>query len=134
ITTCDCERSNDPTLLQSLYLYNDGEIYKLINAGGWIDDLTRVERYSDFEAQIRDMRERLAQQEKNHEHDRAARTRAELAKMETVRGVNIADRAALVDELYLRTVSRSPASRERNEALKYLADAESVSSGMRQLL
>ena len=42
ITTCDCERSNDPTLLQSLFLYNDGEIQKMINVNsGWIADLER---------------------------------------------------------------------------------------------
>jgi hypothetical protein len=134
ITTCDCERSNDPTLLQSLFLYNDGEVQKLINGGGWINDLTRVERYSDIEAQIRSTRQRLGREERNGEDKRAAATRAELAKLEAVRNVNIADRAALVDELYLRTVSRMPASQERQAAIEHLENAESVSSGMRQLL
>ncbi len=65
ITTCDCERSNDPTLLQSLFLYNDGEIHKMINAGGWIADLARVERYPDLEQQISRLQARLKQPEKN---------------------------------------------------------------------
>ncbi len=134
ITTCDCERSNDPTLLQSLFLYNDGEIHKMINAGGWINDLERVERYPDLNLQISRTRERLEQQEKNHDDKRAASTRTELSKMEATRGVNISDRGTLVDELYLRTVSRLPYLEERDAALGYLSSAQSVSSGMRQLL
>lgn len=135
MTTCDCERSNDPTLLQSLFLYNDGEIHKMINASsGWITDLERVERYRDLEQQISVTRERLEQQEKKQEHKKAAATRAELAKMEAVRTVNISDHDGLIDELYLRTVSRMPTSGERNAAMEYLESRESVASGMRQLL
>lgn len=134
MTTCDCERSNDPTLLQSLFLYNDGEMHKLIKAGGWIDDLYRVERAEDFPKLLRDTRKRLAQQEKEGDQERAAKTRAELVKLEAVRDLNVTDRGTLVEELYLRTVNRLPTSRERDQALDYLADAESVTSGMRQLL
>ena len=134
ITTCDCERSNDPTLLQSLFLYNDAETHKLINAGGWITDLERAERYGDLEQQIRLTRTRLEQQEKKGEEKRAAALRNELANLEATRGVNIADRKGLVDELYLRTVSRMPSGEERDAALETLGSAESVASGMRQLL
>jgi hypothetical protein len=134
ITTCDCERSNDPTLLQSLFLYNDGEIHKLINAGGWITNLERASRYPNRDQQISIMRSRLEREEKNHEDKRAAATRAELEKLEAVRNVNISDREALADELYLRTVSRMPSRDEREATLEYLRSAESVSAGMRQLL
>jgi hypothetical protein len=133
-TTCDCERSNDPTLLQSLFLYNDGEIHQMINAGGWINDLNRVERAGDFPERIRITRERLAQQERAGGQERVAKTRTELAKLEALRNVNVADRGALVEELYLRTVSRLPTSDERTRSLDYLSGAETVSSGMRQLL
>ena len=134
ITTCDCERSNDPTLLQSLFLYNDGEMHKLINAGGWITNLQRVERYPDVARQISITRSRLEREEKNQEDKRAAATRIELEKLEAVRDVNISNREALADELYLRTVSRLPTREEREAALEYLNSAESVSAGMRQLL
>jgi hypothetical protein len=134
ITTCDCERSNDPTLLQSLFLYNDGEMHKLINAGGWITNLERAERSRDLPQQIGKIRARLEQQEKSHEEKRAAATRIELAKMEAARTVNLSDRGALVGELYLRTVSRMPTRDERDAAVEYLSSAQSVSSGMRQLL
>ena len=134
ITTCDCERSNDPTLLQSLFLYNDGEIQKLINAGGWITDLERVERYRDLPQQISKTHARLEQFEKDGDEKRAAATRAELVKLEAVRSVDISDHEALIEELYLRTVSRIPSDEERDAARAHLSSAKSVSSGMRQLL
>jgi hypothetical protein len=40
----------------------------------------------------------------------------------------------LVEELYLRTVSRLPTRQECDAALQFLDSAQSVSSGMRQLL
>jgi hypothetical protein len=134
ITTCDCERSNDPTLLQSLFLYNDGETHKAIKAGGWISDLERVERYGDeLPQQIERIRARLEQPEDAGEK-RARELRIELARMEASRTVNISDRQGLVEELYLRTVSRLPDPQERDAALEYLHSAPSISSGMRQLL
>ncbi|MBA4017738.1 MAG: hypothetical protein C0483_11240 [Pirellula sp.] len=134
ITTCDCERSNDPTLLQSLYLYNDAEMYKLINAGGWITDLARVERSKDFPTLVAFTRKRLAEYEKAGDNVRAEKTRAELVKMEAVRELNVADRDGLIEELYLRTVSRLPTADERARALQEVNASESTSEGMRQML
>jgi hypothetical protein len=134
ITTCDCERSNDPTLLQSLYLYNDAEMYKLINAGGWINDLYRVERAEDFPALVDQTRKRLTEYERVGDKDRADKTRAELAKMEAVLDLNVADREGLVEELYLRTVSRLPTNDERAAALEQVGAAGITTEGMRQML
>jgi hypothetical protein len=134
ITTCDCERSNDPTLLQSLFLYNDDQMHKMINAGGWIGDLERVERHPDIIKQIRLAQARLEQQQQDRNDKRAAATRLELARLEASSKLDIADRGALVDELYLRTVSRMPSAAERGASLEYLDGAESVAAGMRQLL
>ena len=135
ITTCDCERSGDPTLLQTLFLYNDRQMHEMIDSRGWISDLQRVERYGDLPAQIARARKRLEQLEEDGNNEkRAAAAREELANLESVRTMSISDRGALVDELYLRTVSRMPSVEERDAALEVLSAAESVSSGMRQLL
>jgi hypothetical protein len=116
-----------------LFLYNDGEIHKMIDAGGWISDLERAQR--DLSPrQLSRIRTRLEQQEKNNETKRAAATRIELVKMEAALAVNVSDLGALADELYLRTVSRMPRAKERDAAIDYLNNAPSVSSGMRQLL
>ncbi|MGC3969422.1 MAG: DUF1553 domain-containing protein [Pirellulales bacterium] len=40
-TPCDCERSNEPSLLQTVYLRNDQEMFKLIErSNGWLDSVT----------------------------------------------------------------------------------------------
>src|SRR5207253_862566 len=39
---CDCERSNEPALLQTVYLRNDPEVLKLIDRpDGWLKQVTR---------------------------------------------------------------------------------------------
>jgi hypothetical protein len=39
---CDCERSNEPTLLQTVYLRNDPEVYRLIDRpDGWLKQVAR---------------------------------------------------------------------------------------------
>jgi hypothetical protein len=134
ITTCDCERSNDPTLLQSLYLYNDGEIHKAIRAGGWIADLQRAERYRDMDRQIAAVESKLRKFEQDGDEKRVAATRVELARMNAAKSVNVSDLPALADELYLRTVSRLPSSEERDATVEHLKNASSISEGMREML
>ena len=39
-TPCDCERSNEPSLLQTVYLRNDQEMFSLIERkGGWLKQI-----------------------------------------------------------------------------------------------
>ena len=39
LTNCDCERSPEPSLLQSIYLRNDGEMFRKLNDSGWLKEL-----------------------------------------------------------------------------------------------
>jgi len=42
-TNCDCERQDDPTLLQALYIRNDSEMLEMLGRnGGWIDQLSKA--------------------------------------------------------------------------------------------
>lgn len=51
---CDCERSNEPSLLQTVYLRNDEEVLsRLANKRGWLSELAREESL-DSEALIRE--------------------------------------------------------------------------------
>ncbi len=51
---CDCERSNEPSLLQTVYLRNDEEVLKrLANKHGWLNELYR-EKNLDRDALIRE--------------------------------------------------------------------------------
>lgn len=86
---CDCERANEPSLLQTVYLQNDGEIFrKLDRKDGWLSQAVREES-------------------------------------------NPKD---LVDDAYLRTLSRLPNDQERRIALGYLDSAENGRPGLRTLL
>ena len=38
-TNCDCERVNEPTLLQSIFLQNDPLVRMRLSESGWIDEL-----------------------------------------------------------------------------------------------
>jgi hypothetical protein len=88
-TNCDCERSNEPALLQTVYLRNDPEVLKLLDRPeGWLKQVSR--------------------------------TKTEPEK--------------LIQEAYLRTLSRVPDDREAGIAKKYLTDAKDTQSGLRDLL
>jgi hypothetical protein len=40
VQTCDCQRSNEPSLLQTIYLRNDPQTLAAIDRkGGWLSDL-----------------------------------------------------------------------------------------------
>ena len=41
-TNCDCERSNEPALLQTVYLRNDPEVLKLLDRPeGWLKQVAK---------------------------------------------------------------------------------------------
>lgn len=44
LTNCECERSTEPSLLQTLLLRNDGELLGMIERNrGWVNEITRAE-------------------------------------------------------------------------------------------
>jgi hypothetical protein len=72
-TTCDCERSNEPTLLQTIFLRNDDEVLTFIDRrDGWLAEITKLEPRQDApavatpdkqaEKSIREVDEKLARQ------------------------------------------------------------------------
>jgi hypothetical protein len=40
-TNCDCERSDDPSLLQSILMHNDPLVQDKLNEGGWLNEIAR---------------------------------------------------------------------------------------------
>ena len=102
---CDCERSNEPNLLQMVYLRNDQEVQSLLDRkDGWLKQL------SDS-------------------------SEAEPSKKQPPKQPEImADPDELVRQAYLRTVSRLPTERESSFAREHLAAANSLSDGLRDLI
>lgn len=46
---CDCERDNQPTLLQSVFLQNDPLVQQRLDASGWIDEIAAMEQQESAE-------------------------------------------------------------------------------------
>jgi len=90
-TNCDCERQQAPTLLQSLYLRNDEEIYKtLCRSDGWLTELARTKELPHVDK--------------------------------------------LINEAFLRTLSRLPDAGELAECRQYFADSQEPTEAMADLL
>ncbi len=58
LTNCDCERSMEPSLLQTLFLRNDGEMLTMVERnGGWVQDVAKEQATADKQSQV-DRRDR----------------------------------------------------------------------------
>jgi hypothetical protein len=155
-SNCDCDRSSDPSLLQTVYLQNDRDIHAaLIRKDGWLAELAKEfgqsvsanqpKRPANYEKLVRVQRERIRRLRKAGKTAMAAKALQQLnqalrrfgdpAKPSRASGkrpdVNI---DSLVSEAYLRTLSRTPNPAERNTAEQYVRDAENIPAGMRDIL
>jgi hypothetical protein len=163
LSNCDCERTSDPTLLQTLYTRNDPNFLALLDSArrdgaGWIEELRRAAspEYSPakYEADIKKLeagKERLLKQRADREktkplaekdlqkfnremaeiNDRLARARAGLADSQKRPTVDF-DR--VIEEVFLRTVTRLPTAEEMQKARDDLNAAPDKITGVRELL
>jgi hypothetical protein len=101
---CDCQRSEDPSLLQTLYLRNDQELLGLIDRGdGWLREVSpqlRANKPSPSQPNVEPQLER----------------------------------EQLIRTAYLRTLSRQPTDEEARRALAYLSESPDAVAGMRDLV
>ncbi|TWU10771.1 DUF1549 and DUF1553 domain-containing protein [Allorhodopirellula heiligendammensis] len=186
-SNCDCDRSDSPSLLQSIYLRNDIQMYQqLASKDGWVaqaceslgeagphertnpaaDQITRkadlirrqtiarIERFQSLDAS-----KRARQREKTlaayrmvrkrfAEYGFATPTFADLLAdptawqltrigMETPSSVQKHGNdtlALVVDEAYLRTLSRLPDTEEAEIAKTYIEESETVAEGLSSIV
>jgi hypothetical protein len=158
-TTCDCERSTSPTLLQTIFTRNDRELWALIDArGGWMHQLTTMELGAQKADRDRERREKArrdkerrnkaknkkaknkkAKNKKAKNNDKVAKSKkkpdaAKKAKPAKKATPKLPPTDSLITQVFLRTVSRPPSSEELERARADIAAAKSVSSGVRDLL
>jgi hypothetical protein len=106
-SNCDCDRSNEASLLQTIFLRNDQETLSMLEGNnGWVAD------------KLRD----LAREQGKRGRD--------------VSGVVISEAKAeeLVKEAYLRSLSRLPQDDELLAAKSYVLEASSPSAGLQGML
>ncbi|MBI5773063.1 MAG: DUF1549 domain-containing protein [Verrucomicrobia bacterium] len=159
---CDCERTADPTLLQTIYTRNDPSFLQLVDSAkrdgsGWIDELRRaaspessknaaakLEKYRKSRANLTEQRARREKDRLLAEKDRQ-KLEAQMREMDELivraqaelAGVPQAgkldfDRA--IEEVFFRTVSRPPTKDEFAKARQDLDAASDKVTGVRELL
>lgn len=177
-SNCDCDRSNEPSLLQTVYLQNDSEMLKSISRrkDGWLYEIADrwnqpfisstsnsaskrkqafqprdyEERLTKLEAAIKKAkktgqdtrvakyRKSLAQTKQRYGSlplypDIAKKKRAEIAASNTelIPNEQVAD---VVEEAYLRTLSRKPNDEERSIAIDAIQTAKTPMDGVHDIL
>jgi hypothetical protein len=155
-SNCDCDRSMEASLLQTVYLQNDSSVLTAIESGkdSWIAQITKrgpgkLPDGSDAgrlnlprELARMEVRLKAAREAKNADQVQRIQARIrELKQAEDTKQDAQKDPAgialeppALVRQAYLRTLSRLPTADELDRCTQYLAQAESPLAGAKGLL
>lgn len=171
---CDCDRSADASLLQTVFLRNDNEALELIDREeGWLAEVTAnltgnrnasrnaaggkanpQQRRRGAQRRIKALQRQLKAAQESGDAQKAKRLQRNLRRLRQaaqrggkgpgarpagrrpteVKLVRQPDVPALVEEAYLRTVSRTPTGDEQEIAAQYIAEAENPIAGMRDLM
>lgn len=155
-SNCDCDRSSEASLLQTLFVRNDNDVLNLLEGrkswiGQWIKqpnknntDEERINRARvAAEKQFKEAMRQLvkAKKSKNEKTIAAAEKRIaaiekrldKLPKPEPVKHVDF-KAPQVIEEAYLRTVSRYPTDQEKEIAMGYIQDHETPAEGVKDLL
>ena len=113
-TSCDCERQDQPTLLQSLYVRNDSEMIGwLERSDGWLM------------AVAKDLGQTLSSDVKVEQQSDEGDEPVFADKMRTTE---------LVREVYLRTLSREPTTEESQTSLDHIEETKNTVEGLRDIM
>lgn len=162
-SNCECDRSAEASLLQTVFLQNDSEVLAMISGKGrWVDQvLKRGEPEKDAKQAVRAVKEqkerrladldpeqlkqRLAAAEKKGNPKVVAAIQKQLAdrekqgdspstKPEPVVTAPTGDVKAIVRQAYLRTLSRYPTEAESDRAARYYEETGDLARGTKDLL
>ena len=153
-SNCDCDRSAEASLLQVVFTRNDQEVYTMIDRrDGWMaqfdkslrpdaDDVRVQRRIESLEKRITGMERQLKRiRESGNEKQEAKLTAQIMAAQGQIKELrpeepekSDIDTASVVEELYLRTLSRFPSDDEVQIATAFIDDADDTTDGVRSLL
>lgn len=161
-SNCDCDRSMEASLLQTVYLRNDTEVGRLIDrrGDGWLFSVAKeigakfdgVNAGGD-ERQRQRAKQRIAQEERKLKQLRKQKGKEkEVAALEArikaarkrylgdeggkreKQKVDMVDVEDIVRSAYLRTLSRPPRPDELEKARLYINESDDTVDGLRDLL
>jgi hypothetical protein len=147
-SNCDCDRSMDASLLQTVFLQNDSTVLAALEGGrdSWIGQLTKAPEQArengDAASDIERITQRIKRARERKDADQVQRLQAQLAELEKAAGKApegdtqplAIDEPTLVRQAYLRTLSRDPTPEEMDRCLAFLAESESPAAGAKGLL
>ncbi len=162
-SNCDCDRSSEPSLLQTVFLQNDRDVLGLVdsNRGTWLEGVTRslkpqsdnsskLERQiANLENQRKSATKQLAKFEKAKDESQVARAEKRLAQidkqLDNLTGQvskDVIESKGDVDEkvahyivdAYLRTLSRYPNQSELTRTVTYVHEADDPVDGLSDVL
>ena len=163
---CDCERSSEASLLQTIYLRNDQDLLDQIDRqrGGWLTDVTTEagltvdrtpapgpQRPNNYAATVAKYQKQIRDYRKKGGSEKAIqKVQARLREYQKKYGRAPADNQGdpqpeerklareesrkIVEEAYLRTLSRYPTGDELALAQTYVNDTDDPTDGLRGLL
>jgi hypothetical protein len=152
VANCDCERTADPTLLQTLFTRNDPDVLSALddknkNSMGWMAELRRAhgtdksaEAKPGAERNLDRIEKRLREETENAGPDQKEKLRQLEKRRERVQqDLNAAqskplDLDSIINELFLRTLSRPPTSKEVMTAKEDIAAATDQVDGVRDVM
>jgi hypothetical protein len=155
---CDCDRSEQTSLLQTVYLQNDQELHQLIDRpkGGWIGHLSKSfgqvnldrqqsQQLARFENNLRQLEKQKARAEKSDQQQQLEKIERQIAQVQKrmkplldIKDAKPRDDAPsdeqIVIEAYLRTLSRTPTADEMDRCLRHMSDGTDKVANARGLL
>lgn len=158
-SNCDCDRSTDASLLQTVYLQNDQELLdQLTRRGSWVDQIVKsAQGATEKDEEPSENNRKRAQRDVDQlqaalkkakaagKDERIDKIKKELAAAESraKKLRTVAEEAApikptntetIIRQAYLRSVSRPPTEDEVKRAMDYFTETGDLAIGTRDLL
>lgn len=151
-SNCDCDRSSEASLLQTLFVRNDRDTLTMLERrDGWVAQYSGSGKNNgsdeDRKREVAEQRlERLQvalkKAQKQGDKKRIATMKQQIERVEKQVQPFIdaapqkldVDAKQLVEDAYLRTLSRFPSDQERQLASAYVTDSEDAQAGLRDLM
>ncbi len=156
--SCDCDRSDETSLIQTVYLQNDRDIHSMLaDRSGWVAEIAKLRNQSGLAeseqkqvVQLQKQLDRLNRMVKTKEQQGDSKQveqlkqqrRKEAAKLQKLKKreqeyeqqtIPLENRK-LITEAYLRTLGRYPTDLEKVECEKFLVGEQDFATGLRGIL
>lgn len=154
-SNCDCDRSMEASLLQTVFLQNDNQVLAQISGGKdtfaeelskklqpQLDPNKRAQQVAEIGKEVAKLKVRIERVTKDDDKEQLERLQTRLAELTKTLDELTAEPKAepmenapeLVKQVYLRTLSRYPSPEEMTRCTEYLASASSPLEGAKGLL